>query len=80
MCNHDHLEQTLMAMLDSGTLSESQGAAIMAECEKQSGKLVAVLSGGIKAQCITNIQANAILKSMRDLAKAEAMRAKQEAA
>ena len=76
MCNRDHLEQTLIAMLDSGTLSESQGAAIMAECEKQQGKLIAILSGGIKAQCITNVQANAILKSMRDLAKAEAANAR----
>lgn len=75
MCNRDHLEQTLIAMLDSGTLSESQGEAIVAECEKQNGKLVAVLSGGVAAKAITHVQANAIMKSMRELIKAEAANA-----
>lgn len=72
MCNRDHLEQTLIAMLDSDTLPESQGEAIMAECEKQDGKLIAVLSGGVANKAITYVQANAIMKSMRELAKAEA--------
>lgn len=71
MCNRDHLEQTLIAMLDSGTLSEAQGEAILNECEKQNGKLIAVLSGGVASKCISHVQANAIMKSMRELAKAE---------
>lgn len=70
MCNRDHLEQTLTAMLDSGTLSESQATGIITECEKHSGKLIKVLADGVKAKAISYQQANAVSASMRALAKA----------
>ncbi len=66
----EQLEQVLTAMLDSGTLSESQAIGVQTATKAFKGKLTAALAEGVKGRHITYTQANQIAKSVRDLGRA----------
>ncbi|QTQ06800.1 hypothetical protein QNH09_gp18 [Aeromonas phage PVN03] len=71
MYTNEMLEQVLIAMLDSGTITENTCHALLAA----DTKMIPRLGEFVANKTISNKQANAIMKSMRELAKAEAANA-----